>query len=261
MKVEDLFWELEVLCPRKWAEGGDFYGPFVFLEGEEVSGLLVCLNLTERAVREARRRGLNCVLVHHPPARGGVERFYGSSPLTRALSACFSGKVSAFVLHTAWDRAPGGQPQALCEALGVKFVCSLEKDLEGGYGALGEFEEPVPFEELLALVGRRWGASWYALVGERPRSVRKLALVGGSGGAFWREARELGADLFVTCDVRYHQAMEALGNLPILELDHGEMERASLPGLVERIRSFVPGLRVELWEDEPVSPYGELGRI
>ena len=46
------------------------------------------------------------------------------------------------------------------------------------------------------------------------------------------EAKSRGSEVFVTADMKYHQVMEAVeSSLGVIVVDHGEMERTTLPAL------------------------------
>ena len=69
-----------------------------------------------------------------------------------------------------------------------------------------------------------------------PEKISRVALCGGSGAEFWRAAKLHNADIYLTADMKYHELAEATGaGLSIGLCDHGEMERASLPKLAEKI--------------------------
>jgi dinuclear metal center YbgI/SA1388 family protein len=102
--------------------------------------------------------------------------------------------------------------------------------LGGGVGAVGNLPGPVPLDEFLSRVRRVFRASWIKAAGPRRRSVRRVAVVGGSGAEFADAARDAGADLFVTGDVKYHQALEAAaGAMPVVDVGHASGERWILP--------------------------------
>jgi putative NIF3 family GTP cyclohydrolase 1 type 2 len=82
-----------------------------------------------------------------------------------------------------------------------------------------------------------------------------VAIVGGSGAEFAGRAREAGADLFVTGDVKYHQALEAAaGGMPVADIGHASGERWILPEfrrvVNERFRGVL-STRV-IMEEEPL---------
>ena len=102
--------------------------------------------------------------------------------------------------------------------------------LGGGIGAVGEFSSPMSLEEALETVRRRLAPEWIKAAGPRNKTVRRVAVVGGSGGEFIGAAHKAGADLFVTGDVKYHQAVDAenLGT-PTADIGHASGEKWILP--------------------------------
>jgi putative NIF3 family GTP cyclohydrolase 1 type 2 len=88
--------------------------------------------------------------------------------------------------------------------------------------------------------------------------VRRIAVVAGSGSEFARAAREAGADLFVTGDMKYHQALEAAaGEMPVADVGHGSAEKWILPEFRRVLAGrFGKGLAIRLFmEEEPLRTF------
>ncbi len=103
-----------------------------------------------------------------------------------------------------------------------------------GLGRVGETDlEPGAFA---ALVGRVLPGARLRSVGRPPARVRRAAVVPGSGGDHVIDAVRAGAQVLVTGEMRYHQALEArAAGLWVLEGGHGPTE---LPG-VELMAAFL----------------------
>jgi dinuclear metal center YbgI/SA1388 family protein len=102
--------------------------------------------------------------------------------------------------------------------------------LGGGIGAVGEFSSPMSFEDALKCVRMRLQPEWIKIAGPRRKTVRRVAVVGGSGGEFIGAALGAGADLFVTGDVKYHQAVDAeTAGMPVADIGHASGEKWILP--------------------------------
>jgi len=56
-------------------------------------------------------------------------------------------------------------------------------------------------------------------------TIHKVALVGGAGSAFLKQAMAAGADLFITGDFKYHQFFEAEKQIIIADIGHYESEQ------------------------------------
>jgi dinuclear metal center YbgI/SA1388 family protein len=127
--------------------------------------------------------------------------------------------------------------------------------LGGGIGAVGDLPAPEPLADALERVRRTLRPAWIRAAGPRRGTVRRVAIVGGSGAEFAGAAREAGADLFVTGDMKYHQALEAeAAGLPVADIGHGSGERWILPEFRRVLRARFRGalsVRV-LMEDEPL---------
>ncbi len=127
--------------------------------------------------------------------------------------------------------------------------------LGGGVGAIGELATPLPLDRFLDHARRVLRLSWIRAAGPRRKTVRRVAVVGGSGAEFAGAAIDAGADLFVTGDVKYHQALEAAaGEMPVVDVGHGSGERWILPEfrrvLLARFRGTVTA-RI-IMEEEPL---------
>jgi dinuclear metal center YbgI/SA1388 family protein len=102
--------------------------------------------------------------------------------------------------------------------------------LGGGVGAVGDLSAPCPLDEFLGKARRALRASWIKAAGPARKTVRRVAVVGGSGAEFADAARDAGADLFITGDVKYHQAIEAAaGAMPVVDIGHASGEQWILP--------------------------------
>jgi dinuclear metal center YbgI/SA1388 family protein len=130
--------------------------------------------------------------------------------------------------------------------------------LGGGIGAVGDRERGGGLAEVLADVHRAVRPSWIQVAGPRNRRVARIAVVAGSGSEFAEAARAAGADLFLTADIRYHQALEAAaGDMAVADIGHGSGEKWILPEFRRAIAARF-GRRVAtrvVMESEPMRPF------
>lgn len=86
-------------------------------------------------------------------------------------------------------------------------------DLKGrtlGLGRVGLLVEPVDLSSFAERVKEKFEVSAVRVVGDLNRSIKRVAVIGGSGGRYWKKALFRGADVLVTGDVDYHTAQDAL---------------------------------------------------
>lgn len=97
-------------------------------------------------------------------------------------------------------------------------------DLKGrtfGLGRVGKLTEAVTLRDFVQRVKERLDVPMVRVVGDLDQPVRKAAVLGGSGGRYWRNAQFRGADVLVTGDVDYHTAQDAwMAGVAIVDPGH-----------------------------------------
>jgi dinuclear metal center YbgI/SA1388 family protein len=108
-----------------------------------------------------------------------------------------------------------------------------------GYGRVGTLPNSMTPEKLREHVAGSLGFP-ARLVGESERRIERVAVLGGSGGSFVREAGATGAQAYVTGDLDYHDALlaDALG-LVAIDAGHAATELPSLESLARRLSELV----------------------
>lgn len=85
-----------------------------------------------------------------------------------------------------------------------------QKGKKYGYGRIGRLEEPLTLYQLAEWVREKFALEGLRFIGEKDRIIRKVAIMGGAGRDFIRNASALGADVYITGDIGYHDAHDAL---------------------------------------------------
>jgi dinuclear metal center YbgI/SA1388 family protein len=94
-----------------------------------------------------------------------------------------------------------------------------------GAGMIGEFPDLKTIEELLIQLRQTFKANGIRYTGLKEKTIRKIAVCGGSGSFMINEAKKQHADVFITGDIKYHQFFEADSNLTIIDIGHYESEQ------------------------------------
>jgi dinuclear metal center YbgI/SA1388 family protein len=97
-----------------------------------------------------------------------------------------------------------------------------------GTGRVGELPSPVTLSEFAVLVGEALPstAGGGRVAGELGATVRRVAVCGGAGDAYLRQASASGSDVFVTADLRHHVVSEHLadGGCAVVDMPHWATE-------------------------------------
>ena len=243
MRLYDVAELLERLAPAAVAADWDNPGWQVRLEDAELEAVLVALDAVPATVEEAAAAGANLLVTHHPlffrpPRSLDLGGLVGAT----AVASVRAG-LSIFAAHTNLDAAPSGTSWALAAALGLEAAATLEPRADGtsGYGVLARAERPLALREWFRLVSERLGSRPLAMSGAPDSAHQVVAAMGGSGASVIERARDSGATLLITADVRYHEAQQArTAGLSLLVLDHFASERPVLERVAGFLREQVP---------------------
>lgn len=94
-----------------------------------------------------------------------------------------------------------------------------------GAGILGELEQPAEEKEFLKLVKNIFGTGVIRHTELLSKPVKKVALCGGAGSFLIGKAVQMGADIYITSDVKYHEFFETHGRLVLADIGHYESEQ------------------------------------
>ena len=108
-----------------------------------------------------------------------------------------------------------------------------------GLGRVGQWPEPRPFAGVVAQVKELFGQQTIRLWGPAPEMVQRAAVCGGSGGDLIGQARARGAQVYITGEVRYHQAAPwAPAGPAVLEMGHFASEVVFVPEWARQLRQL-----------------------
>jgi dinuclear metal center YbgI/SA1388 family protein len=133
-----------------------------------------------------------------------------------------------------------------------------------GMGMIGTFEAALSEKEFLQLLKVNMNTACVRHSPFRNKSVKKVAVLGGSGSFAIEAAKRAGADSFVTADLKYHDFFKAENTILLADIGHYESEQFTKELLVallnKKITNFAPALpagRVVLSKENtnPISYY------
>lgn len=132
-------------------------------------------------------------------------------------------------------------------------IYPLENGEEREYmGRVGSLPTEMSGIEALQYIKEKLGIPDLRYAGDVERKVKTIAVLGGAGSEFAELAKAKGADLYLTGDLKYHEAQDA-ARLGLLIADGGHFytERVIVPTLAKRIREVAKekGWELEVVED------------
>lgn len=131
-----------------------------------------------------------------------------------------------------------------------------DADPKYGLGAVGTLPSKTTLRALAGAAGRACGAEFATFVGNPSQPVKRVAIITGSAGSAWRSVSPGLADVLVTGELSYHNALEAAERgLGVVLLGHAASERIfAVPlrqTLLEEPAVAEAGLRFEVYDRFP----------
>ena len=243
---------LDRIAPRHLAEDWDNPGLLVGSYAQRVERILVALDVDDAVIQEAIDRRADMIVAHHPAIFRGIKQLRTDLPLGRRLAALLTHGIAAAAAHTNLDVAHGGVNDVLAERLGLEkcaafVITAQEEGITESLGRVGTLPAPMTAEDFARAVQERLGVSHVRLAAAAARPVRRVAVCGGAGADFIDDAVRRGADVYVTGDVKYHDAQRAVEQgMHIIDAGHFGTESPVLPVLAERLRTELAAERGEI---------------
>ncbi len=209
----------------------------------------LALDPTLKTLRSAYEGNAQLLLTHHPLIFKPLSRLeIGAFPGNVIFEAAKKG-VSVVAVHTNLDAARGGINDILADLLGLKQVEVLEEvdEPEGvGLGRIGDLPQPAALSLVVESVKKIFGAHSLRVVGQDGAMIRRMAVVGGSGGTLISLASRKGAELLLTGDVSHHHALEAESmGMGLIDGGHFLTEKTAFRIFAERLEDVV---KVKGWD-------------
>lgn len=236
MTIEQLAKELDRLIPPSLSESWDNDGRMVIPNpNAKVERVLCALDCTSYTIELAKKQGCNVILTHHPLIFKPLKALDPSDTVAKRAIECIKNDIAVLSYHTRLDIVEGGVNDMLAGLLGLKNTESFIP-----YGRIGDVEEQS-FEDFAKRVSESLKTDCLNLV-KSNNTVKRIAVVSGSGKDEINEVLAAGADTFVTGEVMHNHMIECkeLG-LNLICATHYATERF----ITHRLSDIVASLGIE----------------
>jgi dinuclear metal center YbgI/SA1388 family protein len=250
---------VETLWPLNGAEPWDSPGLVVGDPGAAVGRIHLAVDAVLDTVDEAVSTGADLLLVHHPLLFRGVTTVAGDTTKGAVVQRLISAGTALLAAHTNADVVATGTSRVLAHQLGLVDQAPItpsRTDPSGttGLGVVGRFAQPMTLMALARLLSDILPptAGGVRVAGDHDRVVSSVALCGGAGDSLLSEPAVLGADVFITSDLRHHPASDArdlmlLGRGPALvDISHWASEWLWLDTAAAQLREALHDVEVTL---------------
>tara|TARA_R110002074_G_scaffold175400_11_gene338641 strand:- start:4120 stop:4899 length:780 start_codon:yes stop_codon:yes gene_type:complete len=250
MTIKDVANYLEEIAPLQQAEDFDNVGLLIGDYSTKVSGVLVTLDTLEETVEEAIANKCNLIVSFHPIIFSGLKKINGNSYVERVVLKAIQNNIAIYATHTALDNSKVGVSAKMCEVLGLQNTNILlpKENSDIGMGMMGELAKPMNENDFLKYVKMIFNSGGVRHSKILDKSIKKVAVLGGSGSFAISNAIEEKADAYISADFKYHDFFKAEGKILLIDVGHYESEQFTKNLLVEYLTKKFTSFAVVLSE-------------
>lgn len=353
VKLKNIEEMIEDLSPVRFACDWDNSGFHINL-GRDVSGVLVCLDLSDEIIAEAKEKGCGLIVSHHPLFFKAARSIDTGTYQGRMAASLIENGISLYCAHTSMDSAPEGINTSLARAFGlinvefmqpatvlkynqigvyvpaghadevaeamgkagagflgnytdcaflsagegrfkpneearpfigeagrlekvseikIEAICAAEmtegvvremktvhpyeevayyvtelqnnRTVESGLGVVGEFEETLALRQAARIVKKALSCDIVRIAGDLEKPIKRVGVCGGASGDMLAQAGQMGADLFITGEVK-HDVFVAAGDVAIIDAGHFDTEKCFVDSFAHGLQKRADALKYSL---------------
>ncbi len=129
VKIKDITNYLETIAPISYKEDYDNVGLIIGNYELELSGALICLDITKEVLIEAKSKNCNLVISHHPLIFGPLKKITGSNYIEECIIYAIKNDISIYAIHTNIDNTINGFNKNIADLLELENIQILKKKI------------------------------------------------------------------------------------------------------------------------------------
>ena len=155
------------------------------------------------------------------------------------IGVTFSKHLESTIIKTLFQNHP-------YEEVAYEITTLENKNQNIGMGMLGELETPMPETRFLEYLKTKMNTNAIRHSKLLGKPIEKVAVLGGSGSFAIGAAKAMGADIFITADLKYHDFFSAEDQIILADIGHYESEQFTKNGLVTHLTKKITNFAVVL---------------
>ncbi len=213
MKLYEIIETIENALPKKYAMSWDNVGLMIGSLEKDIQKVMITLDVTEEVVGFAIDSKCDLIVSHHPMFFDEVKSINYDCALGRIIKDLIKNDICVYSCHTNMDVAECGINAALANLFELEESVVLKPlpDNENvGIGRIGKLKESMGVDDFLIKTKKLLSTDCLKVVKpDFQKNIKTVCVAGGSCGDLIMIAKDKGADVIITADVKYHQALDA----------------------------------------------------
>lgn len=222
-QVKDFMKLIESHAPVSYSEDYDNVGLMVGNENEPIRGILFSMDTTMKVIEEAKERGANLIVSHHPMLFMKPKSITTNTIQGRKIIEIIKNDINVYAAHTNLDSVKDGMNDTIVKMFDYMDFDIIEQcdfDHDSGIGRVVFLRRSITLDEFIQKTMKVLGVDNLRYSGSLDHIVRKVAIINGSGESYIGQALDEGVDCILTGDTTYHHVKE-LEEIGVAVVDPG----------------------------------------
>jgi GTP cyclohydrolase I len=241
MNFEAFIALLERIAPPELSEDWDHSGIQIYGGANDIERVLLCLDVTDTVISEAKALRVQLIISHHPFIFDGIYSLDATEPMGKKIQELIKSNISVYSAHMTYDKSNAGNTVQMARRIGLSGIPLPGKASgeEQDFSVLiCRLDKAIPLNQLIEAVqtGLALVPSEVRLVHGSEEPITAIGLCAGSGGDYLEQIAAEKCQVFITGDVKYHLAMTAkeLG-ITLIDPGHFGTEKFFAEDLAKRL--------------------------
>ena len=248
LKTKDILQFLNAIAPFDLAEDWDNCGLQAGNLNWDVNKIMIGLDVSLELMKAAQKNNCDLVLTHHPLMIQPEKSFDFSQMPGNVIEIAARQRISVVSVHTNLDKAADGLNDYFARKIGLAettVFCtdaqvSALSDIAIGMGRIGTLKPRTSLGQLVLQIKERLHLSHLRVTGEMDLPVTRAAICTGSGGSLLDEFLNSGADVYITGDMKYHDARRVEeASKALVDVGHFGSEHMAVELLFDKLKRAV----------------------
>ncbi|MDM8555778.1 Nif3-like dinuclear metal center hexameric protein [Desulfococcaceae bacterium HSG7] len=248
----DIIDVMETIAPSRLSEKWDNVGLQTGKLSWPVKRLRVALDPLTTIVNEACNDNIDLLITHHPLIFKPLSKIDFDTPVGRIIRMAARHRLAIFAAHTNLDSARDGLNNLLAHRIGLKnlsvFVQTARLEPQSdqgavpneGLGRIGTTDTAIELATMAAKIKTELNLEHIKYAGNPHLIVNKIAVCTGSGSGLMSQFLESDAQVFISGDLRYHDARDAEANRRgLIDISHFASEHLIVAVLQEKLENIL----------------------
>lgn len=257
VKIEDILELLNAMAPFDIAEEWDNSGLQAGSLNWEVKKIMIGLDVSLPLMNAAKENHCDLVLTHHPLMLKAEKNIDFNEMPGKAIEMAARHRINIISVHTNLDKAIDGLNDYFAAKIGIQGtkvfytekLSDISMDGAIGMGRIGSLEKNIPLKQFAAAIKAKLALNHLRVIGNLDLPVNTVAVCTGSGGSLVGLFLKSRADVYITGDIKYHEARLVEENSKaLIDVGHFGSEHIAVDLLYEKLSHAVQkaGMDIEI---------------